>query len=109
MPEGEIRKSTSKEPATLKTATGKGEYAAGTKTIHHIVITPTEPHHAGGPPGFHLEHHYENSGHYMEPEEHAFSPGHHGKMLKHLKHHLGLAATDATGAAENEEEEEEGE
>jgi hypothetical protein len=105
-PKGEVRKSTSKEPATLKTATSKGEYAPGTKDIHHVVITPTEPATKGGPPGFSVEHHYQNSGHYMEPETHAFSPGHHGKMLKHLKKHLGLASSDAVGAAENEGEEE---
>ena len=106
MAEGEVRVSTKKEPATLKTATGRGKYAAGTKAIHHIVITPTGPEEKGGPPGFSVEHHYEHSGEYIQPETHAFSPGHHAKLIKHLKKHLGLAPTDTTGEAENEEEEE---
>lgn len=107
MPEGEIRKSTKKEPATLKTASSKGKYAEGTHTLHHIVITPTEPSDPGGPPGHHVEHHFENSGSmgsYKDPEEHVFSSGHGAKLVKHLKKHLGLAFSDATGAAENEGE-----
>lgn len=105
----EVRKSTKKEPATLKTASSKGQPAEGTKTLHHITITPTEPSEPHGPPGFHLEHHYDSSGSmgaYHEPEEHAFTPGHGAKMIKHLKHHLGLAFSDATGAGVNETEEE---
>jgi hypothetical protein len=112
MPEGEIRKSSKKEPAMLKTATsggGKGKAASGTHMLHHIEITPTEPETKGGPPGFSVEHHYDNSGSmgsYKQPDTHAFSPGHGAKLIKHLKKHLGLAYSDATEGAENEGEKE---
>lgn len=98
MPIGEVRDSGTKEPATLKTASGKGKADKGKHLVKSIHVSKS----ANG--GFTAEHHYENSGSmgsYKDPDTHAFGPKDHGKLVKHLKTHLGLAFSDATGAAEN--------
>jgi hypothetical protein len=91
-----------REPAQVKFASGKsGAKNTETPGIKRIEWQPA----VNG--GHTFTHHFESSGSmgsYKDPEIHSFGPKDGAKVVKHLKKHLGIAFSDATGPAVNHEE-----